>query len=100
MGNRWYVLTLPLWLALPCFLSYALPGNEPYELWEGLDRRSQDYKDLKASRGKILWNAIDNALGLEPGKLESLAEVKLIGNGDGAAIKAERWSVSPHSPFS
>ncbi len=22
-------------------------GNEPYSLWEGLDRRSQEYKDLK-----------------------------------------------------
>ena len=24
-------------------------GNEPYSLWEGLDRRGQDYKKLKAS---------------------------------------------------
>ena len=24
-------------------------GNEPYSLWEGLDRRSQEYKKLKAS---------------------------------------------------
>ena len=26
-------------------------GNEPYSLWEGLDRRSQEYKDLKVRVG-------------------------------------------------
>ncbi|KAM7265558.1 hypothetical protein ACFE04_003241 [Oxalis oulophora] len=28
------------------------PGTEPYELWEGLDRRSDDYKKLKAERSE------------------------------------------------
>ena len=29
-------------------------GNEPYEIWEGLDRRSPEYKRLKA-RQLYLW---------------------------------------------
>ena len=29
------------------------PGNEPYEPWKGLDRKSQEYKDLKRERSKV-----------------------------------------------
>jgi len=35
-------------------------GNEPYELWEGLDRRSPEYKRLKARRPRaapVAWLA-------------------------------------------
>ncbi|CAN0051245.1 unnamed protein product, partial [Ectocarpus sp. 12 AP-2014] len=54
-------------VSLPTLLdpSLAPPGhhiihayaaaNEPYELWEGLDRRSKEYKDLKEERAKALW---------------------------------------------
>lgn len=29
------------------------PGTEPFELWEGLDRRSSEYKQLKAERSEV-----------------------------------------------
>ncbi|PWA87466.1 FAD/NAD(P)-binding oxidoreductase family protein [Artemisia annua] len=29
------------------------PGTEPYELWEGLDRRSAEYKQLKEERSEV-----------------------------------------------
>lgn len=32
-----------------------LPGTEPFELWEGLDRRSAEYRNLKAQRSEV-WN--------------------------------------------
>lgn len=31
-----------------------LPGTEPFELWEGLDRRSAEYKELKSKRAEVL----------------------------------------------
>lgn len=31
-----------------------LPGTEPYQLWEGLDRRSVEYKNLKFERSEVL----------------------------------------------
>ncbi|EFN55141.1 hypothetical protein CHLNCDRAFT_35537 [Chlorella variabilis] len=37
-----------------------LPATEPYELWEGLDRRSRQYQQLKEERSRVLW---DGALG-------------------------------------
>lgn len=30
------------------------PGTEPYQLWSGLDRRSTEYKNLKAERSEVL----------------------------------------------
>jgi hypothetical protein len=33
-----------------------LPATEPYELWAGLDRRSDEYKRLKQERSKVLWD--------------------------------------------
>lgn len=29
------------------------PGTEPFNLWEGLDRRSTEYKTLKAERSEV-----------------------------------------------
>ncbi|PKA54642.1 Prolycopene isomerase, chloroplastic [Apostasia shenzhenica] len=39
------------------------PGTEPFSLWEGLDRRSAEYKKLKAERSEVLWRAVERALG-------------------------------------
>uniref|UniRef100_I1KNT3 Amine oxidase domain-containing protein n=1 Tax=Glycine max TaxID=3847 RepID=I1KNT3_SOYBN len=30
-----------------------MPGTEPFELWEGLDRRSAEYRNLKAERSEV-----------------------------------------------
>lgn len=29
------------------------PGTEPFELWEGLDKRSSEYRNLKAERSEV-----------------------------------------------
>lgn len=53
------------------------PGTEPFGLWEGLDRRSDEYKKLKAERAEVMWRAVERALG--PGFDREKCEVKLIG---------------------
>ncbi|XP_023553449.1 prolycopene isomerase, chloroplastic [Cucurbita pepo subsp. pepo] len=54
------------------------PGTEPYTLWEGLDRRSSEYKNLKAQRSEVMWRAVERALG--PGFKREKCEVKLVGS--------------------
>ncbi|CAM9806742.1 unnamed protein product [Pylaiella littoralis] len=34
-------------------------ANEPYERWEGMDRRSEEYKSLKEKRAESLWKAVE-----------------------------------------
>jgi len=36
-----------------------LPATEPFEPWEGLDRNSDEYRQLKAARAKPLYDAIE-----------------------------------------
>jgi hypothetical protein len=46
----------------PCFtivLHAYGAGNEPYDIWSDLDRKSQEYKDLKEERAQALWRAIE-----------------------------------------
>ncbi|KAK9670524.1 hypothetical protein RND81_13G207300 [Saponaria officinalis] len=56
--------------------AYA-PGTEPFELWEGLDRRSDEYKKLKAERSEVLWKAVERAVGT--GFSREKCEVKMVG---------------------
>lgn len=53
------------------------PGTEPFELWEGLDRKSTKYKDLKAERSEVMWKAVERVLG--PDFNREKCEVKLVG---------------------
>ncbi|CAA7396495.1 unnamed protein product [Spirodela intermedia] len=53
------------------------PGTEPFSIWEGLDRRSSEYKKLKAERSEVMWRAVERALG--PGFNRDDCEVKLVG---------------------
>ncbi|KAK1275353.1 hypothetical protein QJS04_geneDACA009972 [Acorus gramineus] len=53
------------------------PGTEPFGLWEGLDRRSSEYKRLKEERSEVMWNAVERALG--PGFSRDQCEVRLVG---------------------
>ncbi|XP_052194546.1 prolycopene isomerase, chloroplastic [Diospyros lotus] len=53
------------------------PGTEPFELWEGLDRRSAEYKELKTKRSEVMWRAVERALG--SGFDREKCEVKLVG---------------------
>ena len=36
-----------------------LPATEPYERWQNLDRKSQEYKSLKEKRSGALWRAVE-----------------------------------------
>ncbi len=38
-----------------CLHAYV-PATEPYELWAGLDRRSEEYRRLKEERSRVLWD--------------------------------------------
>ena len=43
-----------------CHVIHAyLPATEPYEVWEGLDRKSDEYKALKEERSQKLWEAVE-----------------------------------------
>ncbi|KAL6964454.1 hypothetical protein U1Q18_035507 [Sarracenia purpurea var. burkii] len=53
------------------------PGTEPFGLWEGLDRKSSEYRELKAERSEVVWRAVERALG--PGFDREKCEVKLVG---------------------
>ncbi|KAI5661663.1 hypothetical protein M9H77_20986 [Catharanthus roseus] len=53
------------------------PGTEPFGIWESLDRRSTEYKELKAKRSEVMWKAVERALG--PGFSREKCEVKLVG---------------------
>ncbi|KAJ0517249.1 putative prolycopene isomerase [Helianthus annuus] len=53
------------------------PGTEPFQLWEGLDRKSAEYKQLKAERSEVMWKAVERSLG--PGFSRDKCEVKLVG---------------------
>jgi len=38
------------------------PGNEPYDIWEGMDRNSQAYADQKRSRSEVMWQALERTI--------------------------------------
>ena len=38
------------------------PGNEPYDLWQGLDRRSEAYAQLKQERSQVMWQALERVI--------------------------------------
>ncbi|CAL5377980.1 unnamed protein product [Camellia sinensis] len=54
-----------------------MPGTEPFGLWEGLDRKSAEYKELKSKRSEVLWRVVERAVG--PGFDREKCEVKLVG---------------------
>lgn len=37
-------------------------GNEPYDLWQDLDRNSKAYRDLKEERSQVLWRAVESII--------------------------------------
>ena len=38
------------------------PGNEPYELWAGMDRRSDAYQQQKQERAEIMWQGLERVI--------------------------------------
>lgn len=51
------------------------PGNEPYELWRGLDRKSEEYAGLKGLRAEVMWQALERIIPDVRGR----CEVTLVG---------------------
>ena len=51
-------------------------ANEPWELWEGLDRRSDAYRALKEERAAVLWEALERVVAPD---VRARAKVSLIG---------------------
>jgi carotene isomerase len=51
------------------------PATEPYELWSGLDRKSEAYEQLKQERAEILWQGIERYIP----DVRTRCEVTLIG---------------------
>ena len=51
------------------------PGSEPYSIWEGLDRRSDAYEQLKQERAEVMWQALERMIP----DVRSRCEVTLVG---------------------
>lgn len=51
------------------------PGNEPYALWQGLDRRSQEYEQQKRSRAEVMWQALERIIS----DIRTRCEITLVG---------------------
>ncbi|MBE9077539.1 NAD(P)/FAD-dependent oxidoreductase [Romeria aff. gracilis LEGE 07310] len=51
------------------------PGNEPYDLWQGLDRRSAAYAEQKQARAEAMWQALERIIP----DVRDRAEVILVG---------------------
>jgi len=51
------------------------PGNEPYALWQGMERQSQEYQRHKQVRAEVMWQALE---GVIP-DIRERTEVTLVG---------------------
>lgn len=51
------------------------PGNEPYDLWQELDRKSSDYAQLKQQRAAVMWQALERIIP----DIRSRCQVSLVG---------------------
>ncbi|TAG01873.1 MAG: NAD(P)/FAD-dependent oxidoreductase [Oscillatoriales cyanobacterium] len=51
------------------------PGNEPYDLWQKLDRASEEYKQQKQARAEVMWEALERIIP----DIRSRCEVTLVG---------------------
>jgi len=56
-------------------LNVYTPGNEPYALWQGLDRRSEAYQQLKTQRAEGMWQALEQVIP----DIRDRVEVSLVG---------------------
>jgi phytoene dehydrogenase-like protein len=51
------------------------PGNEPYGIWRGMDRKSEEYAKQKRSRAEVMWQALERVIP----DIRSRCEVTLVG---------------------
>mmetsp|Transcript_10336 Transcript_10336/g.21556 ORF Transcript_10336/g.21556 Transcript_10336/m.21556 type:complete len:583 (-) Transcript_10336:1049-2797(-) len=50
-------------------------GCEPYDVWKGMDRKSEEYKQLKEERAEVLWKALEKVIP----DIRARTELKMIG---------------------
>ncbi len=51
------------------------PGNEPYSLWQGMNRQSKEYAEQKVARAEVMWQALERVIP----DIRSRCEVTLVG---------------------
>lgn len=51
------------------------PGNEPYALWQGMDRSSAEYTRQKQARAEVMWRALERIIS----DIRDRTEVELVG---------------------
>ena len=51
------------------------PGNEPYDLWRQMDRRSEAYKQQKQARAAVMWQALERIIP----DIRSRCDIRLVG---------------------
>ncbi len=51
------------------------PGNEPYALWQGMNRQTQEYAHQKQVRAEIMWQALERIIP----DIRERTEVTLVG---------------------
>jgi phytoene dehydrogenase-like protein len=51
------------------------PGNEPYDLWQGMDRKSEEYARQKQLRAEVMWQALERIIP----DIRSRCDVTLVG---------------------
>ena len=51
------------------------PANEPWEIWQNIDHRSKEYRDIKEARCSIFINALKNIIP----DIEERIELKMLG---------------------
>jgi carotene isomerase len=51
------------------------PGNEPYAVWQGIERNSKEYALLKQERAEVMWQALERIIP----DIRSRCEVTLVG---------------------
>ncbi len=51
------------------------PGNEPYDFWQGMERKSEVYAKQKQERAEVMWKAIERVIP----DIRDRCEVTLVG---------------------
>ena len=66
-------------------------ANEPYEIWQGMDRKSLEYTKLKEERAEVLWRAVESVIP----DVRDRVVVKMIGS----PITHERFLRRPRGSY-
>lgn len=51
------------------------PGSEPYSIWQGMDRKSEEYARQKQARAEVMWQALRRIIP----DIDNRCEVTLVG---------------------